>query len=64
MAVQSQGSPVLDKLKDLEKSGVSLLVCGTCLDFYNLLEKKGVGQTTNMLDVVSSLQLASKVIKI
>lgn len=58
------GSPVLPKLKDLIASGVSLLVCGTCLDFFGILDKKEVGETTNMLDVVTSLALADKVIQI
>ena len=53
----------LDSLKKLEASGVDILVCGTCLDFYGLLEAKQAGQTTNMLDVVTSLALADKVIK-
>lgn len=52
-----------DSLKKLEATGVSILVCGTCLDFYHLLEKRAVGQTTNMLDVVSSLALADKIIR-
>jgi len=59
-----EGSQDLVNLQKLEKSGVSILVCGTCLDHFQLLEHKRVGQTTNMLDVVTSLQLASKVIKI
>lgn len=58
-----EGSPVLDSLNKLEAQGVSILVCGTCLTHFNLLEKKAVGQTTNMLDVVTSLQLAGKVIR-
>ena len=53
----------LDSLKALEASGVSVLVCGTCLSFYGLLESKAVGETTNMLDVVSSLGLADKVVR-
>jgi selenium metabolism protein YedF len=59
-----EGSPILEKLQDLEKKGVSILVCGTCLDFFNLLEQKRVGETTNMLDVVTSMQLADKVLSI
>ena len=59
-----EGSPVLDSMKALTADGISILVCGTCLDFFDLLDKKQVGETTNMLDVVTSLQLASKVIKI
>ncbi|WP_321403812.1 sulfurtransferase-like selenium metabolism protein YedF [Maridesulfovibrio sp.] len=59
----TEGNKCLEKLQELEKSGVSLLVCGTCLDHFKLLDKKQVGETTNMLDVVTSLQLATKVIK-
>lgn len=58
------GSPVLDKLQALAGAGVAILVCGTCLTHFGLLEKKQVGETTNMLDVVTSLQLASKVIQV
>ncbi len=57
-----QGSPVLEALQALEEKGVSILVCGTCLEFFHLLEHKQVGQTTNMLDVVTSMQLADKVL--
>jgi selenium metabolism protein YedF len=58
------GSPVLEKLQALAASGVSIIVCGTCLDFFGILDKKEVGETTNMLDVVTSLDLADKVIQI
>lgn len=54
----------LENLLELEKSGVSILVCGTCLNHYGLLEKKKTGQTTNMLDVVTSLETAGRVITI
>jgi selenium metabolism protein YedF len=56
------GSEVLPGLHDLEHSGVRLLVCGTCLNHFRLLEAKQVGETTNMLDIVTALQLANKVI--
>ncbi len=59
-----EGSPVLDILKNLEKDKVSLLVCGTCLNHFGLLEKKAVGETTNMLDIVTSMQLADRVISL
>jgi selenium metabolism protein YedF len=54
----------MEELKKLEESGVSLLVCGTCLEFFGLTGKQGVGQVTNMLDVVTSFQLASKTIRV
>ncbi len=59
----TQNSNSLTHLKNLEKNGVDILVCGTCLSHYNLLEKKEVGATSNMLDIVTSLQLAQKVIR-
>ncbi len=63
VTLATTGSPVLETLRTLEASGVSILVCGTCLEFFELLEEKQVGQTTNMLDVVTSLQLATKIIR-
>ncbi len=58
------GSKVLEDLKNYEKAGLKVLVCGTCLDHFNLLERKQVGETTNMLDIVTAMQLADKVISI
>lgn len=59
-----EGSNVLDDLREFEDRGIKILVCGTCLNHFNLLEKKQVGETTNMLDIVTSMQLADKVINI
>ena len=56
------GSQVLGGLLDLEQSGVRLLVCGTCLNHFQLLEAKQLGETTNMLDIVTAMQLADHVI--
>ncbi len=58
------GSAVLDDLKAYEADGRKILVCGTCLDHFNLLERKQVGETTNMLDIVTAMQLADKVISL
>jgi selenium metabolism protein YedF len=58
------GSEVLDVLKGYEKEGITILVCGTCLNHFNLLDKKEVGVTTNMLDIVTAMQLADEVINI
>lgn len=59
-----EGSAVLDDLKELEGNGVQILVCGTCLDYFNLMDRKQVGETTNMLDIVTAMQLADNVINI
>lgn len=57
-----EGSPVLDSLMTLEQRGVEIAACGTCLDYYNLLERLRVGSITNMYSVVSALAEAEKVI--
>ena len=59
-----KGSESLDTLCALHESGVSILACGTCLNHFNLLDQKMIGETTNMLDIVTSLQLADSVITI
>jgi len=58
------GAPCLDELRSLSAAGVDIFVCGTCLDHFGLLDAKEVGVTTNMLDIVTSLHVASKVIRI
>jgi len=60
----ARGSQSLEALLGLQAEGVSILVCGTCLNHYGLLEQKEVGETTNMLDIVTSLRVASKVITV
>lgn len=59
-----KGSPVLESLTEYENNQLKILVCGTCLTHFDLLEDKMVGETTNMLDIVTSMQLADSVIKI
>ena len=55
-------SPVLADLRAYEENGLTILACGTCLNHYGLTDKKQCGQTTNMLDIVTAIQLADKVI--
>ncbi|MCF8075124.1 MAG: sulfurtransferase-like selenium metabolism protein YedF [Desulfotignum sp.] len=57
-----EGSAVLETLQAYEKQKISIWVCGTCLTHFDLLNEKQVGETTNMLDIVTAMQLAAKVI--
>jgi selenium metabolism protein YedF len=59
-----EGSEVLAELQALENDGRTILVCGTCLTHFDLLEEKRVGVTTNMLDIVTALQLADKAVNL
>ncbi len=58
------GSAALSDLQALEADGVKILVCGTCLDHFGLLDRKQAGETTNMLDIVTAFHLADKVINL
>ncbi|MHB8067877.1 MAG: sulfurtransferase-like selenium metabolism protein YedF [Desulfobaccales bacterium] len=59
-----EGSEVLPQLQKLAREGVSIHVCGSCLETFGLLEKKQVGDSANMMDVVTSMQVADKVISL
>ncbi len=59
-----EGSQVLDDLLDLENEDVELLVCGTCLGYFELTEKLAVGQVSNMYDIAEALLRAGKVVSL
>ena len=58
----TEGSPVLEHLQFLEKKGVQILSCGTCLDFFGKKEKLLVGQLTNMFTATEIMTSAVKTI--
>ena len=50
-----EGSPVLNRLKQLEEEGVELLACTTCLEHFELTDKLVVGKPTNMMKSIQSM---------
>ena len=56
------GSPVLAGLQELSRRGVNVLVCGTCLDFFQLKDKLAVGSVTNMYSILTELTAAGRAI--
>lgn len=59
-----EGSPTLDQLKVLEKKGVRLIVCSTCLEYFGLSDKVQVGIVGGMTDIIEAQIKAKKVISI
>lgn len=57
-------SPVIEELKYLLDKGVQILVCGTCLDYFELKELHRAGQVSNMYDISNLLFSAERVITI
>ena len=57
-------SPVLGELKQMEKQGVEILACGTCLDRLGLMDKVAAGQVSNMYTIAETMMEANKVISL
>ncbi|MBP3428591.1 MAG: sulfurtransferase-like selenium metabolism protein YedF [Clostridia bacterium] len=58
-----EGAETLEDLKALEAEGVTVLTCGTCLDFYGLKDKLAVGGVTNMYDIVERMESADSILR-
>ena len=57
-----QGSPVLEDLHALEADGIEMLVCGTCLNYFELTDQIAAGQVSNMYDIAEAMLGAGKVV--
>ena len=55
-------SGALEALIQLQRQGVEILVCGTCLDFFQLKSAIQVGHISNMYDIMSSMAVADKIV--
>ena len=59
----SEGSQTLDTLRTCSERGVEIVSCGTCLDFYKMRDKLGVGRVSNMFDILESMVEADCLIR-
>jgi len=57
-----QGSDVLDDLKELSAAGVEILVCGTCLNYFEIKDKLAVGIVSNMYDIAGTMSRAGRLL--
>lgn len=46
---------LVKNLKELEDLGVEILICGTCIDYFDLKDQLQVGQVSNMYEIADSL---------
>ncbi len=56
------GSDCLAPLRALAEQGANILACGTCLDYFGLVNALQVGRISNMAEIVKLLGEAGKVI--
>jgi hypothetical protein len=59
-----KGSPVLGQLKTLESRGVRLILCSTCLSYFNLTDQVEVGIVGGMGDILEAQFKAARVISL
>ncbi len=60
----ADGTDTANALKELERKGVSILMCGTCIDFYQLQDQVSVGKVSNMINITAHLIDAAKIISL
>jgi selenium metabolism protein YedF len=57
-------SPVLEDLQTLADKGVEILICGTCLKYFELTDKVAVGEISNAYTIAETLLQAGKVVRL
>ncbi|MFO8070695.1 MAG: sulfurtransferase-like selenium metabolism protein YedF [Polyangia bacterium] len=58
-----EGGELVEAVGEIERLGVRVLICGTCLDFFGLEEKLEVGTISNMFEIASTLMEADRVVR-
>ena len=59
-----EGSSVINELKAMKDRGVELILCSTCLDYFELRDQVQVGIVGGMPDIIEALNAAEKVISL
>ena len=59
-----EGSKVVEDLKAMYDEGVEILVCGTCLDYYNIKDNIQVGEIANMYSIYEKMMNSNNTINI
>jgi selenium metabolism protein YedF len=59
----TEGSPVIEHLRDLEKMGVELLLCATCVNHYSLQSVVGAGTLSNMYAIAEAMAFAGNIVR-
>ena len=57
-----KGADILEDLETLAEQGTEILLCGTCVGYYELTDRIAVGRVTNMVEIVEKLNSATQTI--
>ncbi len=58
------GSPVLEQIRSLERTGARVLACGTCLNHSGVADPLAVGTVSNVLAILEVLWAANRLISL
>ena len=50
-----EGSQVVEHIQRLERAGVEILACTTCLEYFDLVDKLSVGKPTTMVKSIEAM---------
>jgi selenium metabolism protein YedF len=64
VVLAAEGSPILDALQELDRAGVEILSCGTCVQFFKLEDKIVAGSVSNMMEIATTLMESDRVVTI
>lgn len=56
-------SPLIEHIIDLERMGVEILLCATCVNHYKIAEKTGAGILSNMYVIAEAMASAGNIVK-
>ena len=59
----TKNSPLIDHLTDLEKMGIELLLCATCVNHYGLNDIVGAGTLSNMYTIAEVMASAGNIVR-
>jgi len=49
----TENNETVELLRAIESRGVEVLVCGTCLDYYHLMDRLRAGRVSNLYEITS-----------
>ena len=59
----TNSSPVIEHLRDLEKMGVEMMLCATCVNHYSIESVIGAGTVSNMYSIAEAMSSAGNIVR-
>ena len=59
----TKNSPLIDHLTDIEKMGVEILLCATCVNHYAITDIVGAGTLSNMYTIAEVMASAANIVR-